>query len=131
LRPIMPAPRSRNHPARIRIEDVSPELDCGRFPVKRTVGETVEVEATIFRDGHDTVAGRIRYRGPGQRRWSEAPLEPLGNDRFAGSFEVTELGRWEDTIEAGADRAGTGRREPRRPRPRGGEGPPARPSRGR
>jgi starch synthase (maltosyl-transferring) len=110
----MPTPGSSNHPPRIRIQDVTPVLDCGRYPVKRTVGETVEVEATIFRDGHDTVAGRIRYRGPGQRRWASAPLEALGNDRFAGSFEVTALGRWQYTVEAWTDRAETWRDELRR-----------------
>jgi starch synthase (maltosyl-transferring) len=110
----MPASGSPNPPAHIRIQDVTPVLDCGRYPVKRTVGETVEVGATIFRDGHDTVAGRIRFRGPGQKRWSSAPLEALGNDRFTASFEVTELGRWQYTVEAWTDRAETWRDELRR-----------------
>jgi starch synthase (maltosyl-transferring) len=107
----MPAPKAANHPPRIRIENVTPVLDSGRFPAKRTVGEEVDVAATVFRDGHDTIVAAVRYRGPGQRRWSSTLLEPLGNDRFAGAFEVTSLGRWQFTIEAWTDRAETWRDE--------------------
>ena len=35
------------------IEDIYPLIDGGRFPVKRIVGERVEVWADIYRDGHD------------------------------------------------------------------------------
>src|SRR4051812_10326399 len=110
----MPSPPPRKSSSRIRIENVTPYLDCGRFPAKRTVGERVEVEAVIFRDGHDVLDGCVRYRGPGRRRWSASPLEPLGNDRFAGSFDVDGCGRWQYTIEAWTDRAASWRDELRR-----------------
>jgi starch synthase (maltosyl-transferring) len=110
----MPNPPPRKPSSRIRIENATPVLDCGRFPVKRTVGEEVEVAADIFKDGHDVLGASVRYRGPGGRRWSAVPLEPLGNDRFAGAFEVTECGRWEYTIEAWTDRAASWRDELRR-----------------
>src|SRR5262245_35233666 len=41
---------------RVAIENVQPSLDCGRFPIKRTVGETVTVTADVFADGHDVVS---------------------------------------------------------------------------
>jgi starch synthase (maltosyl-transferring) len=88
----------------IQIQDVVPQVNCGRFSIKRVVGEEVVVQATIFRAGHDVLRGAIRYRGPGARRWREAPLEPLGNDRWRGSFTVDEPGRWTYTVAAWVDR---------------------------
>ena len=82
----MPLPQNR--PPRIQIEDVWPEIDCGRYPVKRSVGDEVEVWATIFRDGHESSARRCVYRPPGTVAWQEAPMRS-GNDRFGGSFLVT------------------------------------------
>jgi starch synthase (maltosyl-transferring) len=110
----MPSPPPRKPSSRIRIENVAPELDCGRFAVKRTVGERVAVAADVFRDGHDVLGACVRYRGPDKRRWSSAPLAALGNDRFAGSFVVTECGRWQYAIEAWTDRPASWRDELRR-----------------
>jgi starch synthase (maltosyl-transferring) len=99
---------------RIRIEHIQPIVDCGRFPAKRTVGDVVEVSATVFRDGHEIVGAAVLYRGPGKGRFRSAPLEPQGNDLFTGSFEVTECGLWQFAIEAWTDRAATWRDELRR-----------------
>ena len=88
-------PSSENKPPRIQIEDVWPQVDCGRYPVKRSVGDAVEVWATIFRDGHEVLGAAVLYRAPGSSDWQEAPMRFEGNDRFVGSFHVTELGRWE------------------------------------
>jgi starch synthase (maltosyl-transferring) len=99
---------------RIRVERVRPQLDCGRFPVKRTVGERVQVSAVLVRDGHDVLGASVLYREPGKRRFQSAPLQPLGNDVFAGGFEVTSCGRWEYLVEAWSDRAATWRDELRR-----------------
>ena len=98
---------------RIRIENVQPVIDCGRHPVKRTVGDRVEVSATIFRDSNDILGARLLYRGPGDT-FESVPLVPLGNDLFSGSFEVTELGRWQFTVEGWSDRFATWRDELRR-----------------
>ena len=97
-----PPPKTR--PPRIEIQEVWPSLDCGRWPVKRTLGETLEVSATIFADGHDVLQAAVRYRAPGARRWREAPMEHLGNDRWLGSFEADVLGRWQYSITAWVDR---------------------------
>jgi starch synthase (maltosyl-transferring) len=91
-------------PARIQIQGVSPQVDCGRYPVKRTAGDEVEVTARIFRDGHETLGAAVRYKRPDATRWSETPLEPLGNDVWAGSFEVDRPGSWSFRVEAWVDR---------------------------
>jgi len=101
-------------PARIQIQEVSPQVDCGRYPVKRTAGDEVEVTARIFRDGHETLGAAIRHRGPDATRWSETPLEPLGNDLWAGSFEVDRPGLWSFRIEAWVDRVASFQDELRR-----------------
>ena len=89
---------------RVVIEGVAPEIDGGRFPIKRTVGERVEVEADIFADGHDVLAAALLSRRAGQDRWCEAPMTPLGNDRWTASFRVDALVDYEYTIEGWVDR---------------------------
>jgi starch synthase (maltosyl-transferring) len=89
---------------RVVIESVRPEVDCGRFPAKRVVGDLVVVEADVFTDGHDRIACRLKYRGPGEAEWRETPMEPLANDRWRGRFQVDTLGRYEYTVAAWADR---------------------------
>ena len=103
----MPLPTGKQPPARILIQDVRPQVDCGRYPVKVTQGDAVDVEATVFKDGHDILRAVIRYRVAGARKWLERPLEPVGNDLWRGSFEPAELGRWEFAIEAWVDRYAT------------------------
>jgi starch synthase (maltosyl-transferring) len=97
-------PARREQPFAIQIRDVDPQVDCGRFPIKRVVGEEVVVSATIFRDGHHVLGAVVRFRAAGSRRWKEAPLEPLGNDRWRGSFRVDAPGRWTYTVAAWTDR---------------------------
>ena len=104
----------KNAESRVRVENVQPEIECGRHPVKRTVGESVEVGATIFRDSNDILGACILYRGPGAAEFSSVPIEPLGNDLYSGSFEVTECGRWQFTVEAWSDPLATWRDELRR-----------------
>ena len=86
------------------MQRVWPLIDCGRYPVKRTIGDEVDVWADVFCDGHDVLRAAIRYRQPGARRWSEAPMEPIGNDRWHGAFPVDALGRWQYAITAWIDR---------------------------
>ncbi len=99
---------------RIQIEDVRPQIDCGRYPVKRSTGDEVEVRATIFRDGHESLGAAILYRPPGSATWRETPLTAAGNDRWTGSFTVDAPGRWEFTIQAWVDRFESFREEIRR-----------------
>jgi len=93
------------HDGRVRavIEGVRPELDCGRFPIKRVVGERVMVEADAFADGHDVLACVLRYRHEAESEWQERAMEPLGNDHWRGSFPVERLGRYRYTVTAWVD----------------------------
>ncbi len=104
---VVPAQASAKPPPRVHIEDPQPLLDCGRYAVKACVGDRVDVSATIFRDGHDRLRAVVRYRGPGEREWSEAPMRQsdtgAGGDRWSGSFTVPAQGRWEWAVEGWAD----------------------------
>jgi len=82
---------------------VTPQVDCGRYPPKASLGDRVVVSAGIFRDGHDVLRAVVRYRPAGTRRWLERPMTPIGNDRWQGDFEATELGRWQFQVEAWTD----------------------------
>ena len=110
----MSLPESTDPPRRILVEALEPEVDCGRFPVKGIVGDRVEVGATIVRDGHEMLGAAVRFKAPGATRWRESRLEPVGNDRFAGGFEVDRPGRWRYRIEAWVDRFASYRREVQR-----------------
>ena len=88
---------------RVVVERVRPEIDAGRFPVKRTVGELIDVRADMFADGHDVLAGVLRYRYAGDE-WTEVPLAPLGNDAWGAGFRVERLGTYEYTVEGWVDR---------------------------
>jgi starch synthase (maltosyl-transferring) len=92
---------------RVVIEGLHPEIDAGRFPIKRTVGERVVVEADVFADGHDEVAAALLYRPCSRAEWSEIRMEPLGNDRWRGSFEITSQEDYIYTLRAWVDHFGT------------------------
>jgi starch synthase (maltosyl-transferring) len=89
--------------ARVIIEGVQPEIDCGRFPIKRVVGEDVVVEADVFIDGHEALSCALLYRKKGASRWQHVLMAPLVNDRWRASFTVTELGRYQYTVVAWHD----------------------------
>ncbi len=96
---------------RVIISGVNPEIDGGLFPIKRTVGEKVVVEADIFTDGHDLLSCVLLFRKEDDRNWEVVPMEPLVNDRWRGSFLVTEMGRYRYTLKAWVDRFKTWRRD--------------------
>lgn len=88
---------------RVVITGVFPEIDRGRFAIKRTVGEQVMVEADIFADGHDVLRAVLLYRHEQDLQWSEVPLTPVGNDRWHGAFVVAQLGYYYYTLQAWVD----------------------------
>lgn len=92
---------------RLAIEAVMPTVDGGAFPVKRIVGEQVEVEADVITDGHDAIAVALLWRASDDGQWNEMPMQPLGNDRFAAAFPVARLGRHMFAIEAWRDAFGS------------------------
>src|SRR5215475_14252013 len=97
----------RMHPdagrSRVVIEGIKPVIDTGRFPIKRTVGEQVVVEADIFTDGHDLIKAVLCYRGAPDTVLTEVAMAPLGNDRWQGRFNVSQLGRYSYRIQAWVD----------------------------
>jgi starch synthase (maltosyl-transferring) len=82
---------------------VRPELDGGRFSVKREVGDLFEVTADILCEGHQALAAVLRYRPVKDTAWQEVRMEPLGNDRWAGRFLLAENTRYLYTLEAWPD----------------------------
>jgi starch synthase (maltosyl-transferring) len=101
-------------PARIQVQAIEPQIDCGRYPLKRTVGDRVDVAATIFKDGHDVLGAEVRVRPPGGGREQAVPLEAVGVDRWEGTFAVDRPGRWTFAVAAWTDRIATWRDELRR-----------------
>ncbi len=89
---------------RVVIENVQPEVDCGRFPIKRIVGDRVKVTADIFADGHDILHAVLRHKPAAQPDWEEVPMEPQPNDLWQGEFTVPTLGRHLYTLQAWTDR---------------------------
>jgi starch synthase (maltosyl-transferring) len=88
---------------RVIVAAVRPELDGGRFAVKRVVGDVLEIEADLLVDGHDILAARVLFRHEHASEWSEQPLAPLGNDRWHAVLPLSALGRWQYTVESWVD----------------------------
>ncbi len=89
--------------SRVVIENVRPSADCYQFPAKAIVGDVVNVTADIFADGHDILAARLLYSGPGSSEWVEVPMKLLVNDSWQGEIEVREVGIFRFTVEAWID----------------------------
>jgi starch synthase (maltosyl-transferring) len=85
------------------IENLQPLIDCGRYPVKRIVGEDLVVEADIFKDGHDVVAAILKWRVLGKRAWRETPMSFVDNDRWRGVCTLYDETIHEYTVEAWTD----------------------------
>ncbi|MEO6166377.1 MAG: alpha-1,4-glucan--maltose-1-phosphate maltosyltransferase [Chitinophagales bacterium] len=92
---------------RVNIENISPELDGGRYAIKRIAGERVTMEADIFSDGHDNINARIAYKHAASTDWNFTSMELLYNDRWKGSFVVEAMGFWDFKIQAWVDHAMT------------------------
>jgi starch synthase (maltosyl-transferring) len=91
------------------IEKVYPSIDDARFPVKRIVGEPVEVWADIYRDGHDVTAAALVWHRENEREWRRAQMTHHSSDRWFASFVPEEIGRYFYAIEAWTDEFATWR----------------------
>jgi starch synthase (maltosyl-transferring) len=100
---------------RVVIEGISPEVDGGRFPAKRTQGDQVRVEADVFTDGHDSIAASIlvcrEVRREVASEWIEIPMQFLSNDRWTASFRVKQIGRYSVKVHGWVDHFETWRRD--------------------
>jgi starch synthase (maltosyl-transferring) len=104
-----PRPRQALDDHRIAIEKVAPEIDGGRFPVKRVVGDVLSVSADIFRDGHDRLDAALLLSRDGGATWQRIRMRPTSNDRWEAVATLTEPGRHLYTIEAWTDAFATWR----------------------
>ncbi len=80
--------------AAIALENVQPELDGGQWPIKRVVGDVIEVSADIVKEGHDLLFARAIYRQVGEDAWHETPMRMVENDRWVGRFTVEQNARY-------------------------------------
>jgi starch synthase (maltosyl-transferring) len=94
---------------RIPILDVSPVVACGRYPAKAVVGETFEVAATVFRDGHDAVAATAVLRDPAGTDRQRVRMHGIAEDRWAAALTPDAEGDWSFLIEGWADPISTWR----------------------
>ncbi|MFW6203590.1 MAG: maltotransferase domain-containing protein [Actinomycetota bacterium] len=94
---------------RIPIFDVSPQVGCGRYPAKAVVGETFEVAATVFREGHDAVAATAVLRDPQGRERQRVRMRPVAEDRWTAELTPDGEGDWTFSIEGWGDPVATWR----------------------
>lgn len=90
---------------RVIIENVTPEIDNGKFYSKRVVNEYVNVQADVFGDGHDVVNAHVIYKHENDKKWTEVPMKELVNDRWEATFKVEKQGHYLYTVEAWVDYA--------------------------
>ncbi|GAC1328551.1 MAG: alpha-1,4-glucan--maltose-1-phosphate maltosyltransferase [Beijerinckiaceae bacterium] len=88
---------------RVVIEAVVPELDCGDTPIKRIVGDTIDVQATIFSDGHEKIAADLLWRLEGERDWQRVRMRFIDNDLWRGTLRLEKNARYLYTIESWRD----------------------------
>jgi starch synthase (maltosyl-transferring) len=114
---LTPTPTNREiqpPPARVVITAVNPEIEGGRFPIKRVPAEPVTVTADIFAEGHGSLSAAVLWRRKSAAEWIEQPMRELGNDRWTGSFAVGEVGEYEYTLQAWPDEFETWRLDTRK-----------------
>ncbi len=85
------------------IDCVLPAVDGGRFAIKRSVGETLEVLADAFVDGHEVLRVVAQHRRVGESTWTEVEMTSEGNDRWRAEVPLEALGRVEYTVAAWPD----------------------------
>ena len=111
-------PLPKRLPPRVRVTEIGPSVAGGRHPVKRTVGEVLTVSANVIHDGHVALAAVVRWKAPGARSWSEAPMHPVDAEaagvRWEGEVPLDQIGSWRWTVRAWSDALGTWSQELRR-----------------
>ncbi|MDH6587389.1 starch synthase (maltosyl-transferring) [Streptomyces sp. SAI-133] len=107
--PFQERPSTATGPApvigRIPVLDVRPVVQRGRRPAKAVTGETFEISATVFREGHDAVAANVVLKDPEGRAGPWTPMRELapGTDRWGATVTAGPPGLWTFTVEAWGD----------------------------
>ena len=96
--------------SRVVIENVHPQVNCGRFPIKRVVGDTTEIEADVFADGHDVVRAALCYKLDSDDEWKKKEMRAVVNDRWTAEFTVDQIGTYKYKISGWIDRFTTWKR---------------------
>ncbi|WP_326687853.1 alpha-1,4-glucan--maltose-1-phosphate maltosyltransferase [Streptomyces sp. NBC_01795] len=96
---------------RIPVLDVQPLVECGTRPAKAVTGETFQVSATVFREGHESLGANVVLRGPAGRAGPWTPMRELapGTDRWGAEITPDAEGRWTYSVEAWSDPMSTWR----------------------
>jgi len=97
----------KNKNGRVAFEKVYPEIDCGRFPIKRIINTKVKLKAELFTDGHNLISAKILYAFEKSKNWKETMLNYCQDDKYEGEFVVDKLGVWEYTLIAWVDEFAT------------------------
>jgi starch synthase (maltosyl-transferring) len=100
-----------NGRSRVVVENVQPQIDGGRFPIKRVRGDRVVVEADVIADGHDTVCAELVYQFDGAKDWSRVQMTPLVNDRWRAEFQVEQPGQFAFAVRGWVDHFATWKRD--------------------
>ncbi|MFG1449157.1 MAG: maltotransferase domain-containing protein [Thermoplasmataceae archaeon] len=98
-----------NRRSDIVIEEVMPAVDNGNFPAKASEGSILTVTARIYRSGSSRIRARVASKHSSDRKWEYAPLEPLGNDLWAGKISIRKKGNYSFKIQSWEDDFGTWR----------------------
>jgi len=85
------------------IENITPSVDCGAFPIKRVAGEEVNVEASVYAAGHHELAVTLLHREREAEQWAAIPMRHLGNNQWTASFTVPHAGRHVYSVSAWVD----------------------------
>ena len=92
---------------RVIIEHLYPQVENGQYPARRAEGETIEIQADVFADGHDMVKAFLKYKAKNGRKWQEVPMAFINNDRWKARFTPDKLGMYEFTVQAYVDHFAT------------------------
>ncbi len=92
-----------DRPYRTVVDKLRPEIDGGRCPIKRIVGDRLTVTVNLLADGHDRVDGMLLFHRAGESTWRETPLVSMEGDRWRGECLLDNVGRWQYTVEGWVD----------------------------
>ena len=90
---------------RIVIENLSPQIDCGAYFIKRIVGQTITVTADVFSDGHDIIECCVKFKHEADENWKEVRMVSRENEQWTATFKVEKQGFYSYFVEGWVDYA--------------------------